>query len=157
MTIGIYLHDVETLYNIKFETTGEYAGYIKCTYISENCEAVDVIFRVNDTTCGVGENVITYTSSYIPEIERQSIEMYLANIAEKCSLENAIGIDNTDSESIFFVDIHAENHEYTLSINNDTYYDLDRWKVSEAIDEYCTLEASINRDLFERECMGYYD
>lgn len=93
----------------------------------------------------------------IAEEKRKAIEFHLAHIAEKCGLKKAIGLKNPNDELISFTEININDHEYSFGINRDTWYDLDRWEISEAMDEYCTEEAILERDISTRAAWGYYD
>lgn len=157
MTINIYVNGLESLSSIEFYTTGEMQGYIQAVYWSEEVGEVDICFRVYAPNDGNTENIITWTSAGINENNRKAIEMHLTNIAEKCGLKAIIGMKNPNDELISFTEININDHEYAFGINRDTWYDLDRWKIAEAMDEYCTEEAILERDIATRAAWGYYD
>jgi hypothetical protein len=159
MTIEIYMNGQITLSSIEYHTTGEMQGYILAVYYSDEVGEVDLCFRVSNPADGTAENIITWTSKGIAEENRKAIEMHLANLAEKCGLKEAIGTEIPDEELIFYTTISADSttHEYNFGINGSTWYDLRQWKIAEAMDEYCTEEAIIERDIFERTAWGFYD
>lgn len=157
MNINIYVNGLESLSSIEFYTTGEMQGYILAAYWSDEVGEVDICFRVYNPDDGEAENIITWTSKGIAEEKRKAIEFHLAHIAEKCGLKKAIGLKNPNDELISFTEININDHEYSFGINRDTWYDLDRWKIAEAMDEYCTEEAILERDIATRAAWGYYD
>ncbi len=157
MNINIYVNGLESLSSIEFHTTGEMQGYILAAYWSDEVGEVDICFRVYSPDDGKAENIITWTSKGIAEEKHRAIEFHLAHIAEKCGLKKAIGLENPNDELISFTEININDHEYSFGINRDTWYDLDRWEISEAMDEYCTEEAVLERDISTRAAWGYYD
>lgn len=143
--MNIYLPNQEKLTSIEYHTSGEYKGYIDAVFYMDECGEIDILFRVYAPQDGNSENVITWTSTPIPQGYEAIVHLVLSEISEKCNLKSALDLEI--SEKIAYMDIKLDdgNKQYYLYINNDTGYSMEKWTIAEAIADYCTPEAETGK------------
>ena len=172
MAIELRLADLrkgwDWIYGAEYYTGGDLAGYIQGEveiYVEEQPYSAEFLFRVCDDENGKPNTLLSFSNpptekqkSRVDEIFSQ-LENKLTDLSNKCKLADIIGLEIPDDISLLEITEDEAYHpaEYDLRINSDTSYNLDRWEISEAINEYCTEEAAMERDISMRRAWGYYD